>query len=369
MINKLINKSISLTYNRLVKYIIIIIFIIIPNYYMYSQQNICEGSSNSYVVDSNENGGIGTIGSTYQWIVSNPSFQGNITLISPPASNGVNINWLNTPPGNYILKVIETNVEGCSSSQNLQINIFANPRINLTDQIACVDPESGAFINSILLQTGLSNTQYRFEWFHDGVALTNTNPSINVNSAGVYSVITTHLISGCSSTSEASVTVSSAPIASLIVNEPFNEVQTISVIINNGIGTYEYAINDGFFQESPIFTVENPGEYNITVRDKYFCGETKLIAHVINYPHYFTPNNDGENDTWNIIGLPSNYNALVSIFDRYGKLLYQFNPKYSNWNGVYNNNLVPSTDYWFTIDYSDESNQKYVFKSHFSLIR
>jgi hypothetical protein len=39
------------------------------------------------------------------------------------------------------------------------------------------------------------------------------------------------------------------------------------------------------------------------------------------YPKFFTPNNDGFNDNWNIPDLASQSNALISIFDRYGKLL------------------------------------------------
>lgn len=126
---------------------------------------------------------------------------------------------------------------------------------------------------------------------------------------------------------------------------------------------------NGSFQDSPYFTVQEPGEYEVIVRDKNFCGETRLVAHVINFPPFFTPNNDGFNDTWNVIGLPSHFNAKISIFDRYGKLLFQFNPKTSYWNGQYNNQPVPSTDYWFTIDYTDDKNNKHSYQSHFSLVR
>ena len=41
------------------------------------------------------------------------------------------------------------------------------------------------------------------------------------------------------------------------------------------------------------------------------------------------PNNDGFNDTWNIIGL-ADYDpaARIYIFDRYGKLLKQISPRW-----------------------------------------
>lgn len=359
------NISISLAHFGLVKLFVIFF---ISMHYSYAQQNICVGSITNYKVDELENGGNGTIGSTYQWMVVNPLFQGIINFTSPPNTNAITINWLNTPPGIYTLKVVETDTGACNSVQNMQISIFNIPQIDLSDQIVCVHPSTGQFINPVLLQSGLSNTQYSFQWFHNGVLISN-NSNLVVTTLGNYSIIATHLISGCTTTSSALISISSAPMASVSVDNPFNDTQLIQVTINSGFGEYEYALNNGSFQDAPYFTVQEPGIYQVTVRDKNFCGETTLTAHVINYPKFFTPNNDGYNDFWNIIGLPPNYNAKVSIFDRYGKLLYQFNPKYSNWNGQYNNTSVPSTDYWFTIDYSDEINRKFSFKSHFSLIR
>ncbi|MFM2265556.1 MAG: hypothetical protein RLZ77_976, partial [Bacteroidota bacterium] len=86
------------------------------------------------------------------------------------------------------------------------------------------------------------------------------------------------------------------------------------------------------------------------------------------YPYFFTPNQDGFNDTWNVIGLEDQESAKVFIFDRYGKLLKQISPQGKGWDGTYNNNQMPSTDYWFTLEYNENGNQK-KFGSHFSLKR
>lgn len=70
---------------------------------------------------------------------------------------------------------------------------------------------------------------------------------------------------------------------------------------------------------------------------------------VIHYPKYFTPNGDGIHDTWKIIGLEAKHNAKIYIFDRYGKLMKQIDPLGEGWNGKYNGEDIPSTDYWFTL--------------------
>ncbi|RTY87000.1 T9SS type B sorting domain-containing protein, partial [Flavobacterium sp. GSN2] len=55
--------------------------------------------------------------------------------------------------------------------------------------------------------------------------------------------------------------------------------------------------------------------------------------------------------------------------DRYGKLLKQLSPINSTgWDGTFNGQPLFSTDYWFTVDYTEKGANK-VFKAHFSLKR
>jgi gliding motility-associated-like protein len=58
---------------------------------------------------------------------------------------------------------------------------------------------------------------------------------------------------------------------------------------------------------------------------------------------------------------------VIYIFDRYGKLIKQLRGE-EFWDGTYNLENLPSTDYWFTVDY-DENGAKKQFKAHFSLVR
>ncbi|WP_395634167.1 T9SS type B sorting domain-containing protein, partial [Flavobacterium sp.] len=55
-------------------------------------------------------------------------------------------------------------------------------------------------------------------------------------------------------------------------------------------------------------------------------------------------------------------------FDRYGKLLKQLSASGDGWDGTYNGQPLPSTDYWFTVDYPENGLMKQ-FKAHFSLKR
>ena len=87
------------------------------------------------------------------------------------------------------------------------------------------------------------------------------------------------------------------------------------------------------------------------------------------YEKSFTPNHDGVNDIWTIKEMKNVTNTLVTIYDRYGKLIMSFNPKMRAWDGKFNNQDMFSTDYWFTFSYNDCYGISRLEKSHFSLVR
>jgi gliding motility-associated-like protein len=78
-------------------------------------------------------------------------------------------------------------------------------------------------------------------------------------------------------------------------------------------------------------------------------------------------NQDGYNDTWNLKGINTIFNAKTSvrIFDRYGKLIKEINPIGEGWDGTYIGQQMPASDYWYSIQLEDGRS----FKGHFALKR
>ncbi len=144
-------------------------------------------------------------------------------------------------------------------------------------------------------------------------------------------------------------------------------------IFTQTTGSYEYAINGGEFQDSPIFIDVPPGENTVVINDKNGCGMTDPIPFlVVGYPKFFTPNGDGIHDAWNILGIETLTNPSVFIFDRYGKLLKQLDETTIGWDGTFNDRPMPSSDYWFRLDYSRDESGILVantLRNHFSLKR
>ena len=204
---------------------------------------------------------------------------------------------------------------------------------------------------------------------------------ITITSGGLYTVTaTTTNGTGCTRTREIQVnesivaTITEADIT--IVDDSDNNSITIDPT-NLGIGDYQYAlINENglqtAFQDIPVFENLSGGFYTIVVQDKNGCRpDANLIVSVIEYPKFFTPNNDGINDTWAIKGANSTFypSAQINIFNRFGKIVAQIDVDNPGWDGTYGGKRLPSDDYWFSIMLVDRNGNARERKGNFSLLR
>ncbi|WP_130735814.1 T9SS type B sorting domain-containing protein [Flavobacterium sp. J27] len=283
----------------------------------------------------------------------------------------------NTPTNQSIWVRIESslNNECFGVGPYLNLHVVSIPEINLgVDFTLCVDPISG--LGSQLVDaTPATSGNYSYQWTP---ANPNTNsggnesPLYTITQEGTYSVIITDNTTGCSNYDSIVATYSSEPVhfEANLVNPTFSSgLSTIQTITSGGYGTYEYSLDQINWQSSPTFTGLTNGSYIVYVRDILGCGIlSSNLLYAITYPAFFTPNGDGYNDNWNIKNLPQSFEAKLYIFDRYGKLIKQISPYGEGWNGTYNGHLLPSTDYWFKLEYKDNGTIK-EFKSHFSLKR
>ncbi|WP_020214609.1 T9SS type B sorting domain-containing protein [Flavobacterium rivuli] len=281
----------------------------------------------------------------------------------------VDANGLVTPKRTGSVTITYTVGTICTADTQKTITINAMPRPVLQDiYYVCKDAATGVN-TSITLHSGLAVTTYSFAWTKDGTALTATSSYLNTNETGEYTVTATNILSGCSTTVSTTVKESSIASATAVVGVDFNFNQVITVTVTGGSGDYEYSLDGGRFQDEPYFTKIDEGEHEIRVKDKNNCGTLILHVFSLNYPRFFSPNGDGVGDTWNIKGLQNQRDAVIYIYDRFGKLIAGIRPSGAGWDGTLNGHPLPATDYWFTVSYLSSNGVQSEFKAHFSLLR
>lgn len=278
--------------------------------------------------------------------------------------------------GNYVVTYHTPAAAGCAPVKaTAQITINALPQPQLADGGICVDSDGNTF-RSYTLDTGLSDSAYDFEWFQDGRPIAAANQHFyEAFAAGTYSVVAINKMTGCRSPEVfANVTQQVTPpdfIAYLSDN--FTDRVTLTLIVESGTGPYLFSIDGSPFDYTNMYNGLSAGTHVISVTDPTHCTNLSKEILVLDYPRFFTPNNDGYHDSWNINALGNQPDARIYIYDRYGKLLRVIDPAGQGWDGNYNGRAMPSDDYWFTVDYREVDLRGVLvgkkFKSHFSIKR
>ncbi len=256
----------------------------------------------------------------------------------------------------------------CYAIRTITIVVNKLPEPTPKDGIICYDTFNDVLISPYTITSGLSASQHTFQWFNEANVVVGTGANYTAMEPGTYTVIAKRTSTGCSSAPVSVVVKPSEPaVVTYTQTSNFSDFPVITVLAE-GTGNYVYQLDNGSFQTSNVFTNVSSGTHVITVKDLNECGQTTQSVLVVNYPHYFTPNNDGANDTWNIRDLVTQSAARIAIYDRYGKLLTQISPSGAGWDGTFGGKMMPSTDYWFVVTY-EEDNVTKEFKAHFAMKR
>jgi gliding motility-associated-like protein len=67
-------------------------------------------------------------------------------------------------------------------------------------------------------------------------------------------------------------------------------------------------------------------------------------------PNTFTPNDDGINDTWNIVNIDNYPNCIVNIYNRWGQNIFSSIGYGKSWDGKYKGVDLPAGTYYYVID-------------------
>jgi len=142
-----------------------------------------------------------------------------------------------------------------------------------------------------------------------------------------------------------------------------SDYKSITITMENQ-GNYQFSLDGVSYQTSPVFLNQPIGKYRIHVRSSE-CDFVITQDYIHFYPiRFITPNDDGDNDFFEINILEEFESSEVYIFNRYGKLLYYAINNNISWDGTFNGLRLPTSDYWYIIRIENQE-----FKGHFTLKR
>lgn len=243
---------------------------------------------------------------------------------------------------------------------NLNVNYF--PPVELNETISICEGNFPIVINASIPLAIQQN--YSYKWSSG-----ETSNNLNITNEQQVSVTITDKILGCEKVKTFDIVKVTIPyITDVAINLNDNTVQIFTE--SNFENLYAMDNPSGDYQTENTFNDLLPGTHIVYAKNIYDCGISSKNIFILGFPNFFTPNNDGVNDLWEIKGLNFDefkYSNIV-IFNRFGKHLATISPD-SGWNGVYNGEFLPSNDYWFSIDVTDNENLTKTYKAHFSLIR
>jgi gliding motility-associated-like protein len=292
---------------------------------------------------------------TYQW---SPAVGLSSSTISNPTLNPTVITT-------YTLTV--TTATGCTASDEVVVNVFPGFNLNTSSGTTiCIGQSialsaSGADSYSWIPESSLQNPQ-------------SPNPQASPTLNTTYTVTATDN-DGC--TASATVVVNVFP-------QTLNA--SVDTLICKGESLILYAPAGSDFewvyQQQVISTAGTAnantiigGTHTLNYSDENGCNASKQYNILINndcdfvqLPNAFTPNGDGKNDIFRIIGVGvKSYN--LKIFNRWGQLLYETNDTNSGWNGTINGTDAEMGTYVYVLQAELQNGNQVTKYGNVSLLR
>ena len=126
----------------------------------------------------------------------------------------------------------------------------------------------------------------------------------------------------------------------------------------SGVNTSELILNNADYPD-------NGSLYRVILSPLAFaCSEirisnaTLLFYNELFIPNAFSPNGDGVNDFWEILGLQNYSGNKLEVYNRLGIKLYETNDYKNDWYGTYNGQQLPDGTYFYLLYLSEARIEK-----------
>lgn len=181
--------------------------------------------------------------------------------------------------------------------------------------------------------TNTANTDSVFWSFGDGGTSTSMEPLHAYAQPGDYQVKLTSKFNGVSYTDSALVKSYALPVIGLGDTILLYSGSSINLHAGGGFMEYTWSTNS----HDSIISVASQGNYWAQVKDFNCCvNSDSVYVKVFEYfiPNAFTPNGDGLNDVFRVVGLYKNIDFKMYLYNRWGQLLFESDDIDKGWDGT-----------------------------------
>ncbi len=216
---------------------------------------------------------------------------------------------------------------------------------------------------NILSNPDSSTVLVNWGYAADTVFVQGNATSLCPSSPGNFPVLASNLLN-TNFTTDSNYTLAQQPVI-------FTDVST------SNINYWQWQFGDSTTsnEQNPIHIYAQPGEYTVifTGKDSTGCGDTSMttvfVDEYIEFPNVFSPNGDGLNDNFTIPFAVKDGEYLLSVYNRYGQLLFQ-SPSYQlTWDGTANSGQqAPDGTYYYKLD-ALTPEKKYNRAGYITLVR
>jgi gliding motility-associated-like protein len=233
-------------------------------------------------------------------------------------------------PGFYSIKVVDNN--NCVGYDSITINVLPRTKwgisydtVNCTYTYLSIDTSAGM---KILWSTG------------------ETNSRIGVTKKGIYMVDVE--FDNC--LFKDTITVDRLPYPEFTLGPDQKFCSRNMILKSNGKGTsYLWSTGD----KKPSIVVEDSGIYWLRIYDgKCFSTDSIVLSYcpdlVFYMPNAFTPNNDGTNEVFKIVGTGF-LEIKFEIYNRWGEKLFESLRSEDGWDGTFNGNPCQQDVYFYKV--------------------
>lgn len=267
--------------------------------------------------------------------------------------------------------VTGTDGNNCSSVDSTYVEIVPLPT---ADAAASSDSQTAFCEGSVGFLYGSGGDDY--VWMGpNGFSSSNQNPTIanfNSTNVGTY-ILTVTDVNGCQNQDSISLDISVFEDVSINAGDTVLCPGDLLSLSASGAESYVWTGPNGFSESGQNITIDNislnqSGTYYVEGTSAFGCtggDEVEIVVEMSSdclfIPGLVTPNDDNRNDAWVITGITNYPDAEISIFNRWGNLVYFVSPYENDWGGQVNRGVnvgdgsgrLPTGTYFYIVKLND----------------